>query len=488
MEDDVAREKASQCLRDIVAALTKNSNKVSVSPPTADRVLNSGNIGDLHSDTSSNNVANLMLPLVSSMSTQSFARTKLNLPQTGPSQMYSRTAQAGLAMLQNGMGSRTANSGLSSLRSLRQQQNVSQASMTGSAMSLQSIREDDGSHNVDNGMSNLNAPFGTNSAMQISSQDLLNLQQTTMNTNAAVMERLMERKRHFASASAPLLGDTSTLFSKKYRGMVSAEDEGVEFSGSNMRNATFATQPTDNILEPIPLTELQQRYQQQHGTSRRRMEPRSASMMNLGGGPKSSSMMNLGGTSSNTGGNNLLMQLQQLQQQSKGNAIWNSNGSAGNAAWGHSSSSVPPARTVFLQPTIPSTSNTSQGSIGLWGQTQSSSNANAFASIFGSAAAAPSATATNSMIQRPDKQNEQAAMSGSTSNSNMTIFGSATAAPPYSATNSMIQRPDQHQEQAAPSGSSNNMTFFTGMGSVTGEDDEAALQRWIDRMAEEELG
>ena len=280
------------------------------------------------------------------------------------------------------------------------------------------------------------------------------------------------------------------LFSKRYRGVVSTEDGGGEFSGSNMRNATFTTQPTDNPLEPVQLEELQLRHQQQHGVSRRltrQIDPRSASMMNLGGGPRSSSMMNLGGSSSNNGGSNLMMQLQQLQQQSKGNATWNSSGNTGNAAWGGSSASTPPARNMFLQSTRPSSSHTAQPSIGSWGQAPSSSNANAFASIFGNANATQPSSAMNSMMHRPGQQQEQAASSGSSNHT--VIFGSsATATPPSSAMNSMMQRPGQQQKQAAPSRSSDNMTFFTGMGSVTGEDDEAALQRWIDRMAEEELG
>ena len=181
-----------------------------------------------------------------------------------------------------------------------------------------------------------------------------------------------------------------------------------------------------------------------------------------------------------------MMQLQQLQQQSKGNATWNSSGNTGNAAWGGSSASTPPARNMFLQSTRPSSSHTAQPSIGSWGQAPSSSNANAFASIFGNANATQLTSAMNSMVHRPGQQQEQAAPSGSSNHE--VIFSSATAALPSSAMNGIRQRPGQQQEQAAPSRSRDNMTFFTGMGSVTGEDDEAALQRWIDRMAEEELG
>ena len=228
-----------------------------------------------------------------------------------------------------------------------------------------------------------------------------------------------------------------------------------------MQNATFTTQPMDNSLEPVQLEELQQRAPQP-GVGRRlarHMGPRAASMINLGSGPKGGSMTNLGGSESNTGGNILM---QQLHMQSKGNATWNTSGTSGNATWQSTSTSTPSAPNPFLQQMRHSSRNSAHisvgPSVGPWGAAPSgSSNANTFASIFGNAATATMGSSSNSAL----------------------------------AMNSLMHPPQQRQLQTSDQGTpfgNNTMTFFTGMGSVTGEDDEAALRRWIDRMAEEEIG
>lgn len=447
VEEEVAREKASQCLRDIVAAVTKGKDK------SSGRLKTDGDDG---SSFSQSNEASAMKLSASSpgiaflresassahvdsadgnaqwdISSMMKHRSLGNLRGAAAGSGKSAAARAGLAMLRGNTASNTssnsnytpshivsdssfavnlqgstnaaARAGLAMLRQGNAGEFKSRASFSGNNSNIMQISA---ANLQDFANNNSSGGGGHNhqNHMQYGAEPDVDGGHAGGGDSACVIDR----KRRFASA--PNLGDISSFLAKRRRNQ---QLDGVG-GGSAMQNATFTTQELDS-LEPIQLEEYNQR-------SRQRMAPKAVSCMSLGVG-KSASAITLGSVG----------YPRQHQQQ----------------VGGHQSTDPLLRRLQMLK--------------------SSSNQVNHVASSH-----ANNVSFHNHTISEEDSQ---ASMGNFTWNNNQ--HEEAQSRRPTNMFASFMQQP---RTTSAP-----EHNCFTGMGTASGEDDDTALQRWIDRMAEEEL-
>jgi hypothetical protein len=366
VDDEVAREKASQCLRDIVGALSKGNLKVLGSTVSSQTML------DVESRSSH--------PVPMSNATFDQPKQRPNLTALRDELMQGREKKLGIddSSFQYQSSLSTQQSEPHQPKQFLSKDRAVNDSVSSAGIALQNTLAAFGKRNAV-----LNRAMERTRNSSMLSNTVFPYPLSIPNVGSSVV------KRTFAQ-SAPNLGDTNSL-SKRVR-------------SSEMKNATFTfTQP--DAFEPSQLDALSEDQPLLH---RKMLAPKSVSCIALGAGVTVPRHSGLEGAYQ---GNDPLMRQY------------------------HSLSRTRP------------------------GLGQSSSS---FASVLSSGQSRASGLEnfnwnhqTKSSLPRLGESNIR----------RHTIFPA------------VISQPQRQQEHSC----------FEGMGAVTGEDDDTALQRWIDRMAEEEL-
>lgn len=463
VDEEVAREKASQCLRDIVAALTKgkvnsgiNLNMLTHADSTS--MLSSASTPSLHSwsaqqghgSTTSTTTVACIFGRPTSMMTCAAASSCQQFPNLHAT---SDAAQAGLALLRGSRSSmnvgtmanataagnnatwnnggsnnnsiHSVNHSMSNLRASMISSGTSAAARAGLALlhgtgsstitSSRVVSTNSSAINFQQGSTD-NAEFNDdgNNAMQMSSANLQDLNNNNscsggINTVKYVGEPCIseasdfnDRKRHFVSA--PNLGDISTFLAKRRR---NHPGDG----GSRMQNATFSN-PEEDLLEPV---------EEFHGFQR----SKAASCVTLGG--KSASCVALGSV------------LRTHDPSSGG---------------GYKNTDALRRRLQMLQ------------------------------SVYQSNKVGSPADESTAKFSFVDNKNN---VMGEDSTNDMGNFTWNSVGPQRTGRPNMFANLTKLSRTRTESTTIKEHNCFTGMGAVIGADDDAALRRWIDRMAEEEL-
>jgi hypothetical protein len=431
VDEEVAREKASQCLRDIVAAMTKNKLKngnssasdlfrnASASTSNLRQTSVSSSLQRNSSATSSTtdahhrSVASFFgnRPVVEAsrmgnsewnipIADQSSGDNTARFPAAGR-MPPSAAARAGLALLQRG-GLANPQSGnpsgvLASQTSSRSTNDVASA-MQISSVNLSELHSSALASGTMYGTASHPEPDKMVGSME---PKKFSMRYSAPDFDGDFRRPESTNKRNVMSVSAPNLGDISQFLAKRRRSGVN-----MQWPGENdgMQNATFSNVPSiNNGIEPV----------QMDMSSGRPIGGRAVSMMALGST----------GIAKNVRPVDPLMQrLQALRSN------MHSHASAGATANAIDYRDPDISRRLSI---VREQENSSMGNFNWNGE------------------------------EEPQTQSEQER----TTENNRSMFAS------------LLQPPKTNDQ----------FNCFSGMGAVMGDSDDNALQRWIDRMAEEEL-